>query len=142
MKELERYFQNPFEMFEKITEFFGEKNLSFVSVSTREIYNLLHTFFEEKISADTKTFDEFLLSDFYFSEKSELVPEKLKYLLPPHKVIAEKSSQILHEKNLHRIKGVTVRFISDKIFIVDYSKRGPVIPRFPNTLYSSSIPSM
>jgi len=137
LKKLEKLFETPFEMFKKITEFFEENSLSFVSVSTREIYNILHRFFEEKFSSDTKTFDEKLLSDFYFSEKSELVPEKLKYLLPPHKEIAEKSSSILRSLNLQKEKGVTVRFISDKIFIVNYSARNKINSRFLHKPYSS-----
>ncbi len=137
LKKLEKLFETPFEMFKKITEFFEENSLSFVSVSTREIYNILHRFFEEKISSDTKAFDEKLLSDFYFSEKSELVPEKLKYLLPPHKEMAEKSSSILRSLNLQKEKGVTVRFISDKIFIVNYSVRNKINSRFLHKPYSS-----
>lgn len=136
LKELEKFFENPFEMFEKIAEFFDEKNLTFVSVSTREIYNTLHRFFKEKISEDTKNFDEQLLCDFYFSEKSELVPEELKYLLPPHKVIAEKAPAILRSLNFHKYKGITVRFVSDKIFIVNYSRKGTIVPRFLNRPYS------
>lgn len=142
LTELEKFFKTPFEMYEKITGFFEENSLSFVSVSTREIYNILHRFFEEKISADIKPFDEALLSDFYFSEKSELVPEKLKYLLPPHKVIAEKSSSILRSLNLQKEKGVAVRFISDKIFIVDYSVRNRINSRFLHKPYSSETLSM
>ncbi len=137
LKELEKYFKNPFEMYEKITEFFERKALSFVSVSTRELYNILHSFYEEKIFSDTKTFDELLLCDFYFSEKSELVPEKLKYLLPPHKAIGEKSSYILRSLNLQREKGITVRFVADKIFIVNYSVRNKINSRFSHTSYSS-----
>lgn len=136
LRELEKFFENPFEMFEKITEFFDEKNLTFVSVSTREIYNTLHRFFKEKISEDTKIFDEQLLCDFYFSEKSELVPEELKYLLPPHKVVAEKAPAILRSLKLHKHKGITVRFVSDKIFIVNYSRKGTIVPRFLNRPYS------
>lgn len=136
LKVLEKHFESPFEVFEKITEFFEENSLSFVSVSTREIYNILHRFFGEKISSDTKAFDEKLLSDFYFSEKSELVPEELKYLLPPHKVIAEKAPAILRSLNLHKYKGMAVRFVSDKIFIVNYSQKGMIVPRFLNRPYS------
>ncbi len=142
LKELEKFFENPFEMFEKITEFFDEKNLSFVSVSTREIYNTLHRFFKEKLSKDTKNFDEQLLCDFYFSEKSELVPEELKYLLPPHKVIAEKSASILRSLNLHKQKGITVRFVSDKIFIVNYSRKQTIVSRFLHRPYSPLTSSM
>lgn len=141
LKELEKFFGSPFGMFEKLTEFFEEKSLSFVSVSTREIYNTLHRFYKEKISTDTKTFDEILLCDFYFSEKSELVPEELKYLLPPHKVIAEKSFSILHSLNLQKEKGITVRFISDKVFIVNYLQKSVVTSRFSYTPYSSLISS-
>lgn len=138
LKELENFFEEPFGMFEKITEFFEEKALSFVSVSTREIFNTLHRFFKEKISEDTKSFDEKLLCDFYFSEKSEIIPEELKYLLPPHKVMGERSSSILRSLNLQKEKGLAVRFVSDKIFIVNYSQKGTVVPRFSYGSYSPS----
>lgn len=138
LKELEKFFENPFTMFEKITEFFEEKNLSFVPVSTREIYNTLHRFFREKISEDTTAFDKKLLWDFYFSEKSEIIPEELKYLLPPHKIIGEKSSSVLRSLNLQKEKGMVVRFVSDEFFIVNYSEKGTVVPRFSYGSYSPS----
>lgn len=137
LNELEKYFENPFEMFEKITEFFEENNLSFVSVSTKEIFNLLHRFFKNNISDDTKKFDELLLSDFYFSEKSELVPTELHYLLLPHKIVNEKSSLILHSLGLQKQKGLSVRFIGDKVLLVNYSKRNEINGRFHSSEISS-----
>ncbi len=137
INELEKHFENPFEMFEKISEFFEEKNLSFVSVSTKEIYNLLHRFFKEKICSDAKIFDEFLLSDFYFSEKSELVPTELKHLTPDNKTSVEKSSAILRSLGLQKQRGLIVRFIGEQIFIVDYSKRNKITSRFSHKNYSS-----
>ena len=137
INELEKYFENPFEMFEKITEFFEEKNLTFVSVSTKEIYNLLHRFFKEKINSETESFDKLLLSDFYFSEKSELVPVELRYLTPENKVAVEKSSFILRSLNLQKQRGLIVRFIGDQTFIVDYSDRSKITSRFSYKNYSS-----
>lgn len=142
IKKLEKYFENPFGMFAEITEFFEEKNLSFVSVSTKEIYNLLHEFFKEKINSDTEDFDVSLLCDFYFSEKSELVPTKLKYLLPQQKIIAEKSSSILRSLGLQKQRGLIVRFVGENIFIIDYSKRSKINSRFSYSVYTSEIDSM
>ncbi len=135
--ELEKCFQNPFEMFKKITEFFENKKLSFVSVSTKEIFNILHDFYKENISEDSYCFDKILLSDFYFSEKSELVPTKLKYLLSLNKTASEKSRLILHSLSLQRERGVSVRFIGDEIFIVDYSERCEITSRFSYQKISS-----
>ncbi|MBR3589299.1 MAG: B12-binding domain-containing radical SAM protein [Clostridia bacterium] len=137
INELEKYFENPFEMFEKISEYFKEKNLSFVSVSTKEIYNLLHGFFKEKINSETENFDKLLLSDFYFSEKSELVPMSLRYLTPDTKTAVEKSSAILRSLELQKQRGLIVRFIGDQTFIVDYSKRSKITSRFSYEIYSS-----
>lgn len=142
LNELEKHFKNPFEMYEKLTSFFEEKNLSFVSVSTKEIYNLLCDFFRKYISTDAEKFDELLLADFYFSEKSELVPIKLKYLLPLNKEMAEKSSAILHELSLHKQKGIAVRFVGNNIYIVNYANRNSVTGRFSYSAYSSEIFSM
>lgn len=142
IKELEKHFENPFEMFSKISEFFEERSLSFVSVSTKEIYNLLHHFYKEKICADTKAFDEILLCDFYFSEKSELVPTELRYLLPDVKIMNEKSSLILRSLGLQKQRGLIVRFIGNKTFIVDYSNRSKINSRFSFTTYSSEISSI
>lgn len=139
LNELEKYFENAFEMFQKITEFFDEKNLSFVSVSTKEIYNLLHTFFKETISDETKEFDLILLEDFYLSEKSELVPVELRYLLPQNKFISEKSSAILHSLSLQKQRGLTVRFIGNRILIVNYACRNKITGRFGFSVYSSEI---
>ena len=137
INELEKYFENPFEMFEKISEYFKEKNLSFVSVSTKEIYNLLHGFFKEKINSETENFDKLLLSDFYFSEKSELVPMSLRYLTPDTKTAVEKSSAIFRSLELQKQRGLIVRFIGDQTFIVDYSKRSKITSRFSYEIYSS-----
>lgn len=142
LNELEKHFENPFEMFEKLTYFFEEKNLSFVSVSTKEIYNLLSEFFRKNISKDSEKIDKLLLADFYFSEKSELVPVSLKYLLPLNKEIAAKSSAILHSLSLQKQKGITVRFVSNDIYIVNYTKRNKVTGRFSYEIYDSEISSI
>ncbi len=140
--ELEKYFQTPFEMFERITEFFKQKNLSFVSISTKEIYNILHEFYEKFISENTKAFDEKLLSDFYFSEKSDVIPLSLRYLLPQGKIANEKSSEILHSLSLQKQRGLIVRFIGDKIFIVNYADRNKVNGRFSYKEYYPEISDM
>lgn len=142
IKDLEKHFENPFEMFTKISEFFEEKKLSFVSVSTKEIYNLLHTFYKENICENTTAFDEILLSDFYFSEKSELVPTELRYLLPDIKIMTEKSSLILRSLGLQKQRGLIVRFIGNKTFIVDYAERSKINSRFSYSVYSSEISSI
>ena len=134
---LENHFENPFEMFEKISEYFEEKSLSFVSVSTKEIYNLLHRFFKEKINSEAESFDKLLLADFYFSEKSELVPTELRYLTPDNKTSVEKSSVILRSLNLQKQRGLIVRFIGDDAFIVDYSDRSKITSRFSYSAYIS-----
>ncbi len=137
INELEKYFENPFELFEKITEFFEEKKLSFVSVSTKEIYNLLHSFFKEKIDCKTESFDKLLLSDFYFSEKSELVPTELRYLTPENRTSVERSSSILRSLGLQKQRGLIARFIGEQIFIVDYSRRSKITSRFSYKIHSS-----
>lgn len=139
---LEKYFETPFEMFEKITEFFNQKSLSFVSISTKEIYNILHDFYEKFISENSKDFDEILLSDFYFSEKSDVIPLSLRYLLPQGKIINEKSSEILHSLSLQKQRGLIVRFVGDKIFIVDYADRNKVNGRFSFKEYYPEISDM
>ncbi len=136
VKMLEKYFQNPFEMFKKITEFFDKNKLSFVSVSTKEIFNTLHAFYEENISDNTLFFDKTLLCDFYFSEKSELVPTELSYLIPLNKDARERSSQILHALNLQKQRGLIVRFIENDVYLVDYSKRSKVTMRFSYEMLS------
>ncbi len=142
LEELENHFENPFEMFEKITEFFEQKNLSFVSISTKEIYNILHEFYGNFISANSEKFDKILLSDFYFSEKSDVIPLSLRYLLPQGKIANEKSSEILHLLSLQKQRGVAVRFAGDKIFIVDYSDRNKVNGRFTFKEYYPEISEM
>ncbi len=142
LSELEKHFENAFVMFEKITEFFEKNSLSFVSVSTKEIYNLLHRFFREKISQDTKAFDEKLLSDFYFSEKSEVVPDELKYLLWPHKTLSAFSSRLLHFLNLQREKGYMVRCISDSVYIVNYNERSKITQRFDYSVCTADMLSI
>lgn len=137
INELEKYFENSFEMFEKISEYFEERKISFVSVSTKEIYNLLHRFFKEKINSETENFDKLLLADFYFSEKSELVPTELRYLTPDTKTSVEKSSAILRSLELQKQRGLIVRFIGEQTFIVNYSKRNQITSRFSYDIYSS-----
>lgn len=137
LNELEKYFENAFEMFEKITDFFEESGNTFVSVSTKEIFNLLHCFFKKYVSTDCVNFDTILLSDFYFSEKSELVPSELKYLLPLRKEQSKKSSALLHSLNLQKQKGLTVRFIGEKAYLVDYSERIKTTGRFHSSEISS-----
>ncbi len=139
LKMLETFFENPFEMFRKISEFFEERNLSFVSVSTKELYNLLHNFFKKNVDSDTEAFDKLLLCDFYFSEKSELVPTELRYLLLPNKTSTQKSSAILHLLGLQKERGLIVRFVGEDSYIVDYSNRNKINGRFEHQFYSSEI---
>ena len=142
LNELEKYFETPFEMYEKLTEFFEEKNLSFVSVSTKEIYNLLNEFFIKNINGDSRYFDKLLLADFYFSEKSELVPINLKYLLPLNKEVSEKSTLILRSLSLQKQKGISARFVGDNIYIVNYTERNKVSGRFGYKIYSPETASI
>lgn len=122
---LEKYFKNPYEMFEKITKFFEEKNLIFSSVSSKTLYCFLHKFFVEFCQENSKEFDELLLLDYYCSERSEQIPIDLKYLTSHQKELKEELSKTVSDKNKN-----SVRLIGDKAYIFNYESKDPVNERY------------
>ncbi|MPN13150.1 hypothetical protein SDC9_160470 [bioreactor metagenome] len=128
---LVRYFDSPFEMYEKISLYFDEKKLTFQSISSKNLYNLLYEFAEEIINEDNlDQLGEKLLLDYYCSEKSEIIPLALKKYVPLNKQTSALTKTLLHEKNLHREKTLIVRYIRDKAYLMDYAKKHPVTGRY------------
>lgn len=117
LKLIENRFENPFEMFEFFSEEFRRRGLTFRAVSTKVLYDFLSEVFEEKI----ENLDRVLLLDFYTSEKSELVPSRLRYLANTKEKLSA-FGKIAQQGN----KKAQVKFIGNDAYIIDYSKRSPV----------------
>ena len=122
---LENYFENAYEMFEKITEFFEENNLIYSSVSTKTLYCFLRRFFIKFCQEDSIKFDEILLLDYYCSERSEQIPIDLKYLTSHQKERKEELLKTVSDKNKN-----FVRLIGDKAYLFSYESKDPVNERY------------
>lgn len=119
LAEIEAVFDLPYNMFLFLADEVKKRNLTFKSVSTKVLYNLLSEIFRDKISDIEKT----LLLDFYTSEKSELVPSNLRYLADG-KVSAVKSEAQRGNKKAQ------VKIIGSTAYVIDYSRRNPVNGNF------------
>ncbi len=126
LKELEKYFKNPFEMYEKIAVFFKEKNLTFASVSSKKLYDFLNEF-SRRNGAEIS---EILLEDFYLSENSEIPPESLKPLVPLNKHAHPAAVRLLKDEGLSKEKKIFAKFINNKALIIDYGNKNPVNGRY------------
>ncbi len=126
LKELEKHFESPFEIFEKIAEFFKKKGMIFSSVSSKKLYDFLNDFSLEN-GADIS---EILLRDFYLSENSEIVPESLRSLVPLNKYAHPAAVQLLKNEGLSREKKIFAKFIGSKALVIDYGKRSSVDGRY------------
>ena len=115
---LEKYFSSPFEMFEKIAEDFEKNNLIFSPVSTKVLFNFMSDF--SKKYADN--FDKTILLDFYSSEKSEVLPSKLRYL----NTHCSKSGKFIKTGSQKTNKQAQVRIIENTAYVIDYSSKDRV----------------
>lgn len=118
LSEIEKLFSSPYEMFAFLADEFEKRKLTFKSVSTKLLYDLLSELFKDK----TENLDKILLLDFYTSEKSELVPSGLRYLANTKEKLAAFSGAESQRGN----KKAHVKFIGNDAYIMDYSKRSPV----------------
>lgn len=126
LKELEKFFKTPFEMYEKIADFMKEKSLTFASVSSKKLYDILNEF----SLRNGAEISEILLTDFYLSEKSEIVPQGLKALVPMNKYMHPAAVKLLQEEGLSKEKNIFAKFIGRKALVIDYEKRNPVDGRY------------
>lgn len=111
---LEKRFASPYDMFCFLADEFEKRKLTFKPVSTKVLYDLLSELFDTSI-------DKTLLLDFYISEKSELVPSRLRYLA----ALNNKASRIKSEFQKGH-KTVQIKLIESCAYVIDYSKRCPV----------------
>ncbi len=126
LNEAEKYFSSPFDMYDKIAGFFKEKSLTFSSVSSKKLFDLLNEFLIKNNIHIEKT----LLKDFYLSENSEVPPESLKHLIPLNKFTKPVSPALIKEAGLSNNKKVLVKFIENTAFFIDYSYKNPVNSRY------------
>jgi len=115
---LENYFNSPFEMFLKIAEEFEKNALTFSPVSTKILFDFLSDF-SKKYAED---FDRILLLDFYSSEKSEVLPSRLRFLSSRH----AKSGRFIKNGTQQANRQAQVRFIESTAYVIDYSERNRV----------------
>lgn len=118
LSELEKLFASPYKMFTFLADELKKRNILFKSVSTKILYDLLSGLFSNRI----EDFDKTLLLDFYTSEKSELVPSKLRYLANTK----EKLAAFPGAESQHGNKKAQVKFIGNDAYIINYSKHSPV----------------
>ena len=116
LREMQKLYATPFDMFDELARLFEEENLTFKPVSTKVLYNFLSRILKSR-GADC---DRILLLDYYVSEKSDIVPSELKYLALKHG-----NSDLINEAK-HGNKKAQVKFIENDAYIIDYSARNPV----------------
>lgn len=126
LKAAEDVFDSPFEMYEKLAEFFREKKLTFMPVSSKRLYDLFNEFMKG-YGADLS---KILLKDFYLSENSDTLPESLRYLAELKRNPQAASVQLLRDVGLSKEKKVFAKFNGDKVLIIDYGAKNPVNGRF------------
>ncbi|MCQ2471963.1 MAG: DUF4080 domain-containing protein [Clostridia bacterium] len=126
LRALEEFFDSPFEMYEKIAEFFKDKKLTFMPVASKKLYDLLNEFAKQN-GADIS---ENLLNDFYLSENSEVLPESLRPLAQLNKDPHAAAIGLLKDVGYSKEKKVFAKFIGNKALIIDYGNRNPVNGRF------------
>lgn len=126
LKAIEPHFESPFDLFQNIALFFKEKSLTFASVSSKKLYDLLNEFAKE----NGINISELLLRDFYLSENSEIPPESLKSLLPLNKFANPASAALLKAEGLSREKKIRVKFININALVIDYGCKNPVDGRY------------
>ena len=122
LAKIESLFDTPYEMFLYLADEFKARSLTYKSVSTKVLYDLLSELFSSRIT----DFDRTLLLDFYTSEKSELVPSRLRYLA----VCRDKSAALVKAGSQRGNKKAQVKFIGNDAYIIDYSKRNPINGNF------------
>ena len=121
-------FDSPFDMYETLADFFEENGNTFKSVSSRELYDILFDFVCG-LNVNDEFIDcarEYMLLDFFSSEHSENVPERLKKIWEPYALYKQKAKEILDRYKMIKDKNKVVRFVNQIPYIIDYSKKDPV----------------
>lgn len=125
------YFESDFDLYILLAKYYKENKLLFSGISSRRMYDILHTFLLTKLNkSEIEKIDELLLYDYFASDSSDLPPDSLKYIWKSERYYKKEALEILHNNNMQPDKKNTVRFIKDRIYIFDYSSKNPVTDRF------------
>lgn len=126
-----KFFISDFEFYTLLAKYYKDNKLLFSGISSRRMYDILHTFLSTMInSKEVEKIDELLLYDYFASDSSDLPPDSLRYIWKSERYYKNEALELLHNNNLSPDKKNTVRFIKDKIYILDYSSKNPVTDRF------------
>lgn len=117
LEKIGELFSSPYEMFAFLANETEKRKMTFKSVSTKVLYDLLSEIFKDRIA----DFDKVLLLDVYTSEKSELVPSSLRYLTQSKELL--NGFKALSQKGN---KKAQAKLIGNDIYIIDYSERNAV----------------
>lgn len=118
LKEAVKLFGTPYEMFLCFADEFKTQKLAFRPISTKALYDFLSVLFKN-LGTD---FDKLLLLDYYTSEKSDVVPTRLRYLAGGR----ERAVNLLKSRAIKDRKNMQVKFIENTAYIIDYTDRTPV----------------
>lgn len=120
-----------FEFYTLLAKYYKDNKLLFLGISSRRMYDILHSFLSTMINIkEVEKIDELLLYDYFASDSSDLPPDSLRYIWKSERYYKNEALEILHNNNMQPDKKNTVRFIKDKIYIFDYSSKNPVTDRF------------
>lgn len=111
-------FASPYEMLLYLADEFESRGLTFKSVSTKVLYDFLSELFRDRLD----TIDRTLLLDYYTSERSELVPSRLRYLA----TVKDRTATLVKASSQRGNKKAQTKFIKNDAYIIDYSRRSPV----------------
>ena len=125
------HFASHFDFFAALAEYYRSHELLFAGVSSRRMYDVLVDFLALHYTSDEMChIKELLLYDYFASDSSDLPPESLRSVWKSERYYKNEAYALLEALGKAAGKENTVRFVSKKAYIFDYSERNPVTTRF------------
>lgn len=130
LQKLLELFETPYDMYERIANYFEETGNLFRPISARSLYDILFDFIGSAFPKRKDEFAEYLLLDYHASDRSDFPPASIQYLWKQEKKSKEEIFKILEEKSLDKSFMNSIRFVGDKAYIFDYSQKNKVTERY------------
>lgn len=121
-------FNDPYSMYESIVRYFEESGYLFSPVSSRKMYEIMHSYIAKVFPHLTDDFATTLLLDYYASDKSDLTPSCLGNLVAKDK--RGRAHKVIQEYRLDKSVLNSIRFVGEGIYIFDYSDKNRVSERY------------
>lgn len=129
-----QFYNDSFSMYEALTKYIEEKELAFMSIASRRLYDLIVDFAIEKVpTIDVQWFREQLLYDFYSSDKSDTIPESLRSVTDFSKSTKTQMKEFLKNNSQYPASDYLARCINGKCYVFKYSLKHPVTELYEAT---------